>query len=159
MRVACHAAPIFVVLLGMFIMLAGSAAAQRHYDDYAIAVLQGLEKPHARVQTFEVPVGQVGSFGTLQVLVRACRKTPPEDKPEAVAYLEISDSQGADRDKKSLFHGWMFASSPALSALENPIYDVWVLDCKNAETTPTADDAGKTAADSAPPAAKAKRKH
>ena len=28
----------------------------------------------------------------------------------------------------------MFASSPALSALENPIYDVGVLDCKTDTT-------------------------
>ena len=29
------------------------------------------------------------------------------------------------------FTGWMFASSPALNALEHPVYDVWVLDCKD----------------------------
>ena len=31
-----------------------------------------------------------------------------------------------------LFTGWMFASSPALSAVEHPVYDVWVIDCKKA---------------------------
>ena len=29
------------------------------------------------------------------------------------------------------FRGWMFASSPALNALENPVYDISVLACKN----------------------------
>ncbi len=29
-----------------------------------------------------------------------------------------------------VFSGWMFASSPALSALQHPVYDVWVIDCK-----------------------------
>ncbi|MBU3655480.1 MAG: DUF2155 domain-containing protein, partial [Alphaproteobacteria bacterium] len=31
----------------------------------------------------------------------------------------------------TLFSGWMFASSPAVSALEHPVYDIVVLDCKN----------------------------
>ena len=35
-----------------------------------------------------------------------------------------------------VFNGWMFKSTPALSALENPVYDVGVLDCKAASGSP-----------------------
>jgi hypothetical protein len=63
--------------------------------------------------------------------VRACRKRPPEDPPEAAAFLEIRDLRKPDAPSV-VFSGWMFASTPALSAMEHPIYDVWVLDCKNA---------------------------
>lgn len=94
-----------------------------------ITVLQGLNKVTARVERIEVRVGQTVSFGALDITVRACRKSPPEDPPERAAFLEIQEIK-PDEGKSRLFSGWMFASSPALSALENPVYDVWVLDCK-----------------------------
>ena len=35
------------------------------------------------------------------------------------------------RETAPRFSGWMFASSPALSALDHPRYDVWVVSCSN----------------------------
>ena len=34
-------------------------------------------------------------------------------------------------DIKRIFTGWMFAASPGLHAVEHPIYDVWLIDCKD----------------------------
>ena len=83
----------------------------------------------ARVSTFETPIGERVRFGTLEIILRACDRTPPEEPPESAAYLDITDMRpGAP--PIDLFHGWMFASSPALNALEHPVYDVWVLECK-----------------------------
>ena len=98
------------------------------------AVLQGLDKVTARISTFEVPFDQLVVFGTLTIQVRACHKTPPTEAPESTAFLEIKESfeNAADR---SLFTGWMFASSPAISALEHPVYDVWVVDCMKASSS------------------------
>ena len=92
-------------------------------------VLQGLDKVTARVSTFETAIGDTVRFGSLQIVPRACSRTPPEEPPESTVYLDITDLRpgGAPVD---LFHGWMFASSPALNALEHPVYDVWVLECK-----------------------------
>jgi len=104
---------------------------KQHFDDYTIAVLQELDKMNARVQTVEVPINKPVAFGVLQIEVKACRKTPPEDQPESAAYVEIRDTRYKEKSLETLFKGWMFASSPALSALENANYDVWVLDCKN----------------------------
>lgn len=114
-------------------------AAVHHFENYSIAVLQGLDKPNARVQRFEVAVGRVSSFGPLDIKVRACRKAPPEETPEAAAFLEIDDTRQKDTEGGQLFRGWMFASSPALSALEHPVYDVWVLDCKNPQARPSSE--------------------
>ncbi len=86
--------------------------------------------------TFTAPIGQVVKFGTLQVTVRDCRKHPPEDTPESAAFLDISETRPGDTVPQHLFSGWMFASSPALSALEHPVYDVWVLDCSTASGSP-----------------------
>jgi hypothetical protein len=100
--------------------------------EYRTAVLQGLDKVTARVSTIRAPLDQPTQFGTLEVVARACRETPPTEPPESAAFLEIqelppaSDVNGAPVD---LFSGWMFASSPAVSALEHPVYDIWVIDC------------------------------
>ncbi len=93
------------------------------------AVLQGLDKITARISTLEVPVNQTAQFGSLEITVRRCDKTPPEEPPESAAFMEIVDAR-PDSPPVLLFSGWMFASSPAVSALEHPVYDVWVIDCK-----------------------------
>jgi len=94
-----------------------------------VAVLQGLDKVTARIFTFEIPVGAAGIFGTLAITVLACDWTPPEETPERAAYLEIKDLRAGEIPLR-IFTGWMFASSPALNALEHPVYDVWVTDCR-----------------------------
>ena len=95
------------------------------------AVLQGLDKITGHVRTIEATIDQPVRFGTLDILVRTCRKRPPEEPPESAAYLQITETKPGE-PAKSLFSGWMFASSPAVSALEDPVYDVWVIDCKGA---------------------------
>lgn len=92
------------------------------------ALLRGLDKITARVTTFAAPVDEISRFGTLAIRVRHCERTPPEEAPEATAFLEI-DEVKADEEPALLFTGWMFASSPGVNALEHPVYDVWVLDC------------------------------
>ena len=94
-----------------------------------IAVLRGVDKITARVTDIEVETGQVTTFGTLEIVVRTCYKRPPEETPEVTAFLEITDLPPREEPHR-IFTGWMFASSPALSALEHAVYDVWVIDCK-----------------------------
>jgi hypothetical protein len=101
-----------------------------------VAVLQGLDKITARVSTFDAPVDKSVRFGSLVITVRACVKRPPEEPPDTAAFLQIDEvrSSGAAYESKHVFSGWMFASSPAISAMEDPIYDVGVLDCKSDTT-------------------------
>ena len=102
-----------------------------------VALLQGLDKITARVSKFEAPVGTPVPFGTLLIRVRDCEKNPPEETPESAAFLEIDEVRPGEANLR-VFSGWMFASSPALSALEHPVYDVNVLDCSAASGFPTA---------------------
>jgi hypothetical protein len=95
-------------------------------------LLQGLDKITARVSEIKVPVGGTVTFGALQITARACDKHPPEEAPEASAFLEVVEVK-PDEKPVLRFSGWMFASSPALSALEHPVYDLIVLDCVNAD--------------------------
>jgi hypothetical protein len=95
---------------------------------YEKAQLQGLDKVAGRIVSIEAPVGQTVHFGTLEMIVRTCRKRPPEEAPESAAFIDIWEIKSGEA-ATSLFRGWMFASSPALSALEHPVYDVWLVDC------------------------------
>jgi len=92
-------------------------------------VMQGLDKVTARVSTFEASIDRVVSFGALRIVVRKCERARPEDPPESSAFLDIYEARLGE-PLADVFHGWMFASSPALSALEHPVYDVWILECK-----------------------------
>ncbi len=97
---------------------------------YGVAVLQGLDKVTARVSTIDAPIGRVVRFGTLEIIVRTCDKRPPEETPESAAFLDVWEARRGE-PAVSLFRGWMYASSPALSPMEHAVYDVWVLDCRN----------------------------
>lgn len=93
-----------------------------------IAVLHGFDKITARVTELRLPLNQPVRFGALDIVARYCGKRPPEEPPEVTAFLEIDDVQVGE-DPRRIFNGWMFASSPSLSALEHPVYDVWVINC------------------------------
>ncbi|HKJ73286.1 MAG TPA: DUF2155 domain-containing protein [Alphaproteobacteria bacterium] len=112
-----------------------------HYDPFPVAVLRTLDKITGRAHTIQVPVDQETKFGTLRLTVKACYKRPPEETPETAAFLIIYDEK-PDEPPEKVFSGWMFASSPALSALEHPVYDLWVLDCEKKITkqAPDQDD-------------------
>ena len=118
-----------VVILAMLLAVPASANPMKY------VVLRGLDKITAHVSTFTAPIDKMVQFGALQITARSCDKRPPEEVPESSAFLEIVEARPGEQPQK-LFSGWMFASSPALSALENPIYDLWVLDCTNDANVP-----------------------
>jgi len=92
-------------------------------------LLRALDKITARITEFELKIGEELRFGTLSIVARYCRTRPPIEPPETFAFIEIDDlKRGVKRER--VFEGWMVASSPALNALEHPVYDVWVISCK-----------------------------
>ena len=100
------------------------------------AVLRGLDKISGQARDFTAPIGRPVRFGTLEITVRSCQKAPPEEPPEVSVYLEVVDHPVPRRKdeptpEKPVMSGWIFASSPALNALEHPTYDVWAIDCRS----------------------------
>lgn len=111
-------------------------------------VLRAMDKITARVSTITVPVGGTVTFGSLRITAKACDKHPPEETPESSAFLDVVEEKPGEAPQPR-FQGWMFASSPALSALEHPVYDLWVLDCTS--DTPEAIPAGEAQPSVVPP--------
>jgi hypothetical protein len=93
------------------------------------AVFSGLDKITGRIISFDVAIGETVQFGALQVVPRVCYTRPPTETPNTDAFIEVSEVtlQG---EVRRIFTGWMFASSPGLHAVEHPIYDIWLTDCK-----------------------------
>ncbi|MES2728673.1 MAG: DUF2155 domain-containing protein [Pseudomonadota bacterium] len=105
---------------------------EKTWEGKGFAVLRALDKVTARTQSFDAQVGQVTRFGDLYIKVQACREPPPIFTSESAAFLQVWDVPLGHTASRWVFSGWMFASSPALSALDHPVYDVWVIDCKDA---------------------------
>ena len=121
------------------LMVQNNKAIASSWIESQTAELQLLDKITARISTKSVPLGGGTEFGTLELRVHYCAYRPPEEPPENVAFIMIFDNgyaekkpkeaQKAQKAQKALFSGWMFASSPAISGLEHPVYDVTLLSC------------------------------
>lgn len=120
-----------LLIAGMLLPAMAHAAAPM--KDFPVVRMQSLDKVTARTETFEAKVGTTIQFGPLFIRIQACRKTDPIDKPESAAFIQVWEVPPETGKSEWVFSGWMFASSPALSAMDHPVYDVWVLDCLDQE--------------------------
>jgi len=123
-------------------LIAAPAAGQRAEGSYApypppqglddpgdiVVEARALDKITARITDLELPEDRPVELGSLIITARYCYSRPPEETPETYAFLEIDGHPEGERER--LFTGWMIASSPALNALEHPVYDVWVTGCR-----------------------------
>ena len=102
------------------------------------AVFSGLDKISGRIIRFDVALNETVQFGALQVTPRACYTRPPTETQNTTAFVEV-DEITLKAEIRRIFSGWMFANSPGLNAVEHPIYDVWLIDCKTTppSTTPS----------------------
>ena len=94
------------------------------------ALFSGLDKITGRIINFDAAIGETVQFGALQVTPRVCYTRPATETSNTDAFIEV-DEVTLQGEVKRIFTGWVFASSPGLHAVEHPIYDVWLTDCKN----------------------------
>lgn len=100
------------------------------YDNYNKVVVRILDKVTADTRTFDLTIGKTVAYGSLRMRPMTCKKAQPIDEPESASFIQVWEKV-PDSDDAWVFSGWMFASSPSLSAMEHPVYDVWVIDCKD----------------------------
>ncbi len=108
----------------------------------SVAVFSGLDKITGRITTFDVYVNETVQFGALQVTPKACYSRDQAEAQKIDGFVEV-DEITLDRKIRRIFTGWMFADSPGLNAVEHPIYDVWLKDCKQNSDVPAPDKAAK----------------
>ena len=109
-------------------------AAGPEFTESEGASLRFLDKLTSETGDVTLSRGQSAKFGRLVVQLDSCRYPTGNPASDAEAHLTILE----ETTKTTLFTGWMLASSPALSALDHPRYDVWVLTCVLPEAAPAA---------------------
>jgi len=116
-----------VAAAAMFAASLGTAYAQT-------AVIRGLDKVTGHARDYELRLNSAQRVGSLEVIARACTKAPPEETPEVRIYVEVFDHppvrEGEESERREIFHGWLFASSPGISAIDHASYDIWAIDCR-----------------------------
>lgn len=106
---------------------------------HPVATLAGLDKITGRITRFDVYIDETVLFGALEITPRACYNRPATDTVQRTSvFLEV-DQRALDGTTKRIFTGWMFADSPALSAVDHPVYDVWLIECKTSTSVPPPD--------------------
>ena len=118
------------------------------------AVFSGLDKITGRITSFDVAINETVQFGALQVTPRVCYSRPPTETPQTDSFVEV-DEVTLQGEIKRIFTGWMFAASPGLHAVEHPIYDVWLTDCKGGKNPAVAEAPDDEQQPAAKPAAQA----
>lgn len=129
----------FIASIGAAAVLAATATAAPVGNP--VAIFSGLDKITGRIITFDVLIDETVQFGALQITPRVCNTRPPTEPAQTISFVEV-DEITLQNEIRRLFTGWMFAASPGLSAIEHPVYDVWLLDCK-AEITAAPDSGGQ----------------
>jgi hypothetical protein len=94
-----------------------------------VAVFAALDKMTARIQPLEVPLGKTARFGGLKITPRACYTRSPTEQPITSSFVEVEEVQ-LDKTETRIFTGWMFAQNPGVHAVEHPVFDVWLTNCK-----------------------------
>lgn len=100
-----------------------------------VAEFSGLDKITGRITSFDVYINETVQFGALQVTPKVCYSRTESETPRTDSFVEV-DEITLDRKIRRIFTGWMFADSPGLNAVEHPIYDVWLKDCKQKSDVP-----------------------
>ena len=133
--------PVTLMLPALAVILGGGAGpAQAQRIENQIAVFAALDKVTARISKLEANLGETVKFGSLKLTPRVCYSRPPTEQPKTTAFIEVDETELNGRDKR-LFSGWMFAESPGLNAVEHPVFDVWLTECRQPVKPP-----GQTAA-------------
>lgn len=95
------------------------------------AVLRLLDMMTAETRTIEMTAGQYRDLDRVRVTLAICEAPADGAAKGTRAWLRITDAR--TEDDGPAFEGWMFADSPALSAMDHPRYDLWLIRCTISE--------------------------
>ncbi len=126
----CRRGFILALMTGGLVFLPLAARAQQAQPiKNKVAVFAALNKITARISTLEVPLGEERKFGALTIIPKVCTTQPPTEAPATKSFIEVKERK-LNGDQHQLFSGWVFAENPGIHAVEHPVYDVWLTNCK-----------------------------
>ena len=120
-----------LIRVTFFFILPLTVSAETIEKKYASFKL--LNKTTNKVSTKDILVSSKISWETLNIEVLYCGSTPPTEIPEDYALINVYDT--INNENTNIYKGWMISSSPDVTPLENPIYDLWLVDCSNDKTS------------------------
>ena len=101
---------------------------QKQYANFKL-----LNKISNKLDERAIKVNESDFFGTLHIKVYSCFTEPPDEIPEDYVLIDVKDN--FKDEEGSIYKGWMISSSPDVTPLEHPIYDLWLLGCSNNKTS------------------------
>lgn len=125
-------ASVFAMLIALVLL---PSTAQAVKVSNPVAVFVGLDKVTGRITRFDVYMHETVQFGALQITPRVCFSRTPEEAQRITTFVEV-DQVTLKKQVSRIFTGWMFEDSPALSAVDHPVYDVWLVNCKQTSDVP-----------------------
>ena len=120
-----------LIRVTFFFILPLTVSAETIEKKYASFKL--LNKTTNKVSTKDILVSSKISWETLNIEVLYCGSTPPTEIPEDYVLIDVYDT--INNENSNIYKGWMISSSPDVTSLENPIYDLWLVDCSNDKTS------------------------
>ena len=120
-----------LIRVTFFFLLPLTVCAETIEKKYASFKL--LNKTTNKVSTKDILVSTKTSWETLNIEVLYCGSTPPTEIPEDYVLIDVYDT--INNENTNIYKGWMISSSPDVTPLENPIYDLWLVDCSNDKTS------------------------
>ena len=120
--------PIRLILFLFFSFSVSSETIEKKYASFKL-----LNKTTNKVSEKEILVNSKMTWETLNIEVLYCASTPPTEIPEDYVLIDVFDT--INKENINIYRGWMISSSPDVTPLENPIYDLWLVDCINDKTS------------------------
>ena len=91
----------------------------------------GLDKITAKTSEIVINLGEIKTFGPLEIKVLKCGKIDSDNKNNSVAYLQVKDLSENQNEKVFIFNGWTFSSDPTIAPFDHAIYDLQLVNCNN----------------------------
>ena len=117
-----------IVLFAFFSLSVSAETIEKKY-----AFLKLLNKTTNKVSEKKILVNSKISWETLKIEVLYCASNPPTEIPEDYVLIDVYDK--INSENTNIYKGWMISSTPDVTPLENPIYDLWLVDCSNDKTS------------------------
>ncbi len=101
---------------------------QKKYANFKL-----LDKISNKITKIVIGVDNSIIVEALNISVYSCFTEPPDKIPENYVLIDVIENYS--NKEKSIYKGWMISSSPEITPLEHPIYDLWLIGCSNDNTS------------------------